>query len=115
MPFWVHNASESVSGICGSCAVDRALCITQQGYYLRVACPDKFRDGEILRDFRNRARTARQAAAPIITDAKFTELDQLVEFSNDFHHDTNPAADTAALYKTQLQTFVGRTLAFVTV
>jgi hypothetical protein len=82
-------------------------------HYLRVACPDKFRHGEMLRDFRNRARSARQAGAPIITDAKFNELDQLVEFSNDFHHDTNPAADTATVNLTQLQNFVRRTLAFV--
>jgi hypothetical protein len=42
-------------------------------------------------------------------------LDQLVEFSNDFHHDTNPAADTATINQTQLQHFVRRTLAFVAV
>jgi wobble nucleotide-excising tRNase len=83
--------------------------------YLRVACPDKFKDGEMLREFRNRARAARQAGTPIMTDAKFTELDQLVEFSNDFHHDTNPAADTATINDTQLRQYVKRTLAFVAV
>ena len=84
-------------------------------HYLRVACPDKFRDGEMLRDFRNRARAAKQAGTPIVSDAKFNELDQLVEFSNDFHHDTNPDADSATINKTQLQQFVRRTLAFVAV
>ncbi|MCL4197724.1 MAG: AAA family ATPase [Phycisphaerales bacterium] len=83
--------------------------------YLRIACPDKFKDGEMLRDFRNRARTARDSGAPIITDAKFTELDQLVEFSNDFHHDTNPAADAATVTDGQLRPYVERTLAFVAV
>jgi wobble nucleotide-excising tRNase len=84
-------------------------------HYLRAACPDKFRDGEMLRDFRNRARSARQLGSPIISDAKLNELDQLVEFSNDFHHDTNPAADTATINTTQLNHFVGRALAFVAV
>ncbi|KAA0213816.1 MAG: hypothetical protein DYG94_11505 [Leptolyngbya sp. PLA3] len=83
--------------------------------YLRVACPDKFRDGEMLRDFRNRARTAQQNGAPIISAAKFTELDQLVEFSNDFHHDTNPAADAATVTDGQLRPYVKRALAFVAV
>ena len=84
-------------------------------HYLRVACPNKFRDGEMLRDFRNRARTARQSGTPIISESKFTELDQIVEYSNDFHHDTNPAVDTVTINDTQLQTFVKRTLAFVSV
>lgn len=83
--------------------------------YLRVACPDKFKDGEMLRDFRNRARAAQTAGAPIISAAKFTELDQLVEFSNDFHHDTNPAADAATVADGQLRPYVVRTLAFVAV
>lgn len=83
--------------------------------YLRVACPDKFKDGEMLRDFRNRARAAKQNGAPFMTDAKFTELDQLVEFSNDFHHDTNPAADAATINDTQLRNYVARALAFVSV
>ena len=30
-------------------------------HYLRVACPDKFKDGEMLREFRNRARSAMQS------------------------------------------------------
>ncbi len=81
--------------------------------YLRVACPDKFRDGEMLRDFRNRARAAQAAGTPIISAAKFTELDQLVEFSNDFHHDTNPAADAMTVTDGQLRSYVQRTLAFV--
>jgi wobble nucleotide-excising tRNase len=84
-------------------------------HYLRVACPDQFRDGEMLRDFRNRARSARQGGTPIISENKFTELDQIVEYSNDFLHDTNPALDTVTINDTQLQTFVRRTLAFVSV
>ena len=82
-------------------------------HYLRAACPDHFRDGEMLREFRNRARTARQNGVPIISDAKFTELDQLVEYSNDYHHDTNPAADTTTINDAQLNQFVHRALRFV--
>ncbi len=69
----------------------------------------------MLRDFRNRARSERDKGSPIISEAKFTELDQLVEFSNDFHHDTNPAADTMTVTDGQLAPFVRRALNFVAV
>jgi hypothetical protein len=82
-------------------------------HYLRAACPDKFKDGEMLREFRNRARTAMQNGTPFMANTKFTELDQIVEFSNEFHHDTNPAADTAIINDTELQQYVRRTLEFV--
>ncbi len=84
-------------------------------HYLRVACPDKFRDGEMLREFRNRARAAMQGGTPIISANKFKELDEIVEFSNQFHHDTNLAADTVTINNTELQQYVTRTLAFVAV
>jgi wobble nucleotide-excising tRNase len=82
-------------------------------HFLRVACPDKFRDGEMLREFRNRARTAKQNGTPFMSDSKFTELDQLVEFSNEFHHETNLAADTALINDAELRQYVKRTLSFV--
>ena len=84
-------------------------------HYLRASCPDKFKDGEMLRDFRNRARTAKQSGSPIMSDAKFTELDQIVDYSNDFHHDTNAAADTVIINDTQLHQFVRRTLVFMAI
>lgn len=52
---------------------------------------------------------------PIISGVKFTDLDQIVEYSNDFHHDTNPAFDTVVINDTQLQNFVRRTLAFISI
>lgn len=84
-------------------------------HYLRVACPDKFRDGEMLREFRNRARSAKDNGTPFMSDSKFTELDQIVEFSNDFHHETNLAADTVIINDAELRQYVKRTLAFVAV
>lgn len=83
--------------------------------YLRVACPDKFKEGEMLRDFRNRARAAQQSGRPIISQAKLTELDRLVEFSNGFHHDTDADAGRAAINDAELRHYVQRTLAFVSV
>jgi wobble nucleotide-excising tRNase len=84
-------------------------------HYLRVACPDKFKHGEMLRDFRNRANSAMRSGSPIISPNKFRELHEIVEFSNQFHHDTNLAADTVTINNTELQQYVTRTLAFVAV
>ncbi len=82
-------------------------------HYLRAACPDKFKHGEMLREFRNRARTAMQSGTRFMSSDRFKELDELVEFSNDFHHDTNPAADTTIINDAELRQYVKRTLAFV--
>jgi len=84
-------------------------------HYLRAACPDKFKHGEMLREFRNRARTAMQNGTPFMTSERFKEFNDLVEFSNDFHHNTNPAADTAIINAAELRQYVKRTLAFVSV
>lgn len=69
----------------------------------------------MLRGFRNRARTAMQNGTPIILPNKFKELDEIVEFSNQFHHNTNLAADTVTISDTELQQFVRRTLDFFAV
>ncbi len=43
-----------------------------------------------------------------------TELHDLVEYGNRFHHDTNPAYQTEVINDGELQGFVGRALAFAT-
>jgi hypothetical protein len=40
------------------------------------------------------------------------ELNDLREYANSFHHDTNPAWETEAINDAELQNFVRRTLAF---
>lgn len=82
-------------------------------HVLRALYPDKFRLGETLREFRNRARSASQNGNGFMTEAKLTEVGQIVDYSNDFHHDTNPAADTVVINDTQLRDYVIRTLRFV--
>jgi len=48
-----------------------------------------------------------------ILDAGDTEeLRDLVDYANRFHHDTNPAYETARINDAELQGFVARTLAF---
>lgn len=80
---------------------------------LRAVYPNEFRSGETLREFRNRARVANQNGNGFLTEPKLTELGHIVDYSNDFHHDTNPAADAVVINDTQLLNFVQRTLRFV--
>jgi wobble nucleotide-excising tRNase len=81
--------------------------------FLRAACPEYFRPGTLLGPFLNlcgqRVGTPQQ-----ILDAQATqELDDLVEYANRFHHDTNAAWETEAINDGELAGFVRRALDFV--
>lgn len=81
-------------------------------HFLRVVFPGKFVGGETMGAFRGRALDALRDGSPILQQYQLTELDQIVEFGNQFHHDTNPAADAATVTDGQLRPFVERTLRF---
>lgn len=81
--------------------------------YLRVACPEHFQPGTLLGQFRRVARQRAVAGTSIMTATRLTELEHLVEYSNRFHHDTNPAWDTEHINDGELAGFVRRTLDFV--
>lgn len=81
--------------------------------YLRVACPANCPPGQLLGRFINEAQQQSAAGNPIIDSAKLGDLDRLTEFSNRFHHDTNPAWDTEQINDAELLGFVRQTLAFV--
>jgi wobble nucleotide-excising tRNase len=81
--------------------------------FLRVACPEHFPPGTLVGPFINLC-TQRLGTAQQILDAQDTqELDDLVEYANRFHHDTNPAWETEAINDGELAGFVGRALSFV--
>jgi hypothetical protein len=48
-----------------------------------------------------------------MTPQKLADLDSLTEYSNRFHHDTNPAWDTEHINDAELLGFVRQTLTFV--
>ncbi len=81
--------------------------------YLRVTCPADFQPGTLLGPFRQLAKARAAAGKPVLNGVKLTELEQLTEYANRFHHDTNPAWDTASINDTELLGFVGRALALV--
>lgn len=81
--------------------------------FLRVACPEHFPPGRLLGPFRGLARQRLAANQPIISANDLQELDDLTEYANRFHHDTNQAWETEVVNETQLHGFVQRTLNFV--
>ncbi len=80
--------------------------------YLRVACPQFCPPGQLLGPFRGIAQQRAASGTPIIDAMKLTELSNLTEYSNRFHHDTNPAWDSEHINDGELQGFVRRTLEF---
>jgi hypothetical protein len=80
--------------------------------FLRVACPGSFPAGSLIGPFLNicvqRVGTARQ----ILDAQRIQELNDLLEYANKFHHDTNTACETEQINDGELQGFVRRTLSF---
>ncbi len=80
--------------------------------FLRVAYPATFPPETLLGQFigvcKQRVGTASQTLGP--TD--IAELQDLLNYANRFHHDTNPAWETAAINDQELVGYVTRTLRF---
>lgn len=80
--------------------------------FLRVAYPEWFPPGTLLGPFRNLCRQRLGTLEQILDQRAIEELDNIVEFANRFHHDTNPAWETEAINDGELRGFVERTLRF---
>lgn len=80
--------------------------------FLRVACPEHFRPGTLLGPFLGLCRQRCGQPNQILDQAATQELDELTEYANRFHHDTNPAWETEAINDAELRSFVERALAF---
>lgn len=80
--------------------------------FLRVACPEHFLPSTKLGQFRDLCRQRVGTPQQILDAGTTAELADLVEYSNRFHHDTNPAWETEAINDTELAGFVRRALNF---
>jgi wobble nucleotide-excising tRNase len=80
--------------------------------FLRVACPENFPPGSLLGQFHfhcvQRIGTPREILDPTDTSA----LGDILEYSNRFHHDTNPAWETENINDVELAGFVRRAMEF---
>lgn len=82
--------------------------------FLRVAHPEDFPPGTLLGPFREKCRQRVGTAQEILSQQLVAELQNLVDYANRFHHDTNPAYLTEIINDIELQGFVRRALAFAT-
>jgi hypothetical protein len=80
--------------------------------FFRVAWPAQFTPGTQLGQFRHRCRQHLGTPDQIVHQTAIQELDEIVEYVNRFHHDTNAAWETEAINDAELRGFVDRTLRF---
>ncbi|QPQ54266.1 AAA family ATPase [Allosphingosinicella flava] len=80
--------------------------------FLRVAYPEHFPPGTLLGRFRLIASQHVGGATQILCQNDVDELATLTDYANRFHHDTNPAWQTADINDAELLAFVRRVVAF---
>jgi wobble nucleotide-excising tRNase len=80
--------------------------------FLRVAFPGAYTPGTSLGPFLNVCKSRYGNPDQILDHQDIQELEEIKEYANRFHHDTNPAWRTEAINDTQLQGFVSRALGF---
>jgi wobble nucleotide-excising tRNase len=80
--------------------------------YIRVAYPVWFPPGSLLGPFLNVCRQRLGQVNEVLNANDVTELERLLNYANRFHHDSNPAWQTAAINDQELAGFAERTLRF---
>lgn len=80
--------------------------------FLRVAFPEHVPPGMLLGPFLELCRQRVGQPNEILSQTATPELGELKEYSNRFHHDTNPAWETEVINDAELRSFVERALAF---
>lgn len=80
--------------------------------FLRVAYPADFPPGKMLGPFIAACRQRLGQANQIMGQADIDELDRLRNYANRFHHDSNPAWQTAQINDQELAGFASRVLTF---
>lgn len=80
--------------------------------FMRVAFPASYPPETLLGPFLGLCRQRVRTADEILSQADITELEALKDYGNRFHHDSNPAWQTAVINDQELTAFCRRTLAF---
>ncbi|RID90222.1 hypothetical protein D2N39_18665 [Gemmobacter lutimaris] len=80
--------------------------------FMRVAYPEYFPPGTLLGPFLGLCDQRVGANNEILSAGDIAELRVLLGYANFFHHDTNPAWQTAAINDAELTDFAERTLLF---
>lgn len=80
--------------------------------FMRVSFPEYFPPGTLLGRFIGLCELRLGGTGEILSAVDLNELRILVDYSNQFHHDTNPAWQTAAINDAELSDFACRTVRF---
>ncbi|MDO3510215.1 AAA family ATPase [Ralstonia pseudosolanacearum] len=80
--------------------------------FARVAYPATFQPGGLLGQFLGICEQRVNTPAQILSQVDITELRELLDYANLFHHDSNPAWTTQVINDQALTHFAQRTLAF---
>jgi wobble nucleotide-excising tRNase len=88
-----------------------ALRPTLEGF-IRVAYPEVFEPGCMLGNFVTICRQRVGTANQLLSQSDADELDQIVDYANRFHHNTNPNCVSALINDQELLRYCRRTIAF---
>jgi wobble nucleotide-excising tRNase len=80
--------------------------------FMRIAYPEDFPPDTLLGAFINKCEQRLGGQNEIMSADNVTELRDLLDYVNKFHHDTNPAWETEIINDQQLTHFCERTLRF---
>jgi wobble nucleotide-excising tRNase len=80
--------------------------------FVRVAYPDNFPPGSLLGPFLNICRQRVNTNQEVLDGTNISELQDLLEYANRFHHDTNPVYQTEYINDQELRMYCERTLHF---
>jgi wobble nucleotide-excising tRNase len=81
--------------------------------YIRVKYPNYFPPASLLGNFVARARQSLGQPTQIMDTGKLTELAELVDYANRFHHETNPTWRTEVINDRALLGYVRRSLCYI--
>ena len=90
-----------------------ALLRDQLEHYLRATCGIKFRPGHPLRDFLNNCRMKVGRPTEVVGEQLIEEIDEIVEYSERYHHSKGPAYETKQINSEELLSYVEMTLEIV--
>jgi wobble nucleotide-excising tRNase len=80
--------------------------------FIRIGYPEEFPPDSLLGPFLNVCTQRLGQLNEILNAADIAELQDLLDYANKFHHDSNPAWQTEIINDQQLHHFCQRTLAF---
>ena len=78
-----------------------------------MAFPESCPPGMLLGCFRQRVQSQIDAGNTVMDSLRLLDLDEITEYANRFHHDTNPAWESEHISDNELLSFVNRVFAFI--